>query len=68
MSRSRLPARIARVAPEGENGRMTSAHSPEPDAPAPEPATLTAAQIVAHARFSEPGLDKSSAKIGRAHV
>ena len=42
---------------------MTSAHSPEPDAPAPEPATLTAAQIVAHARFSEPGLDKSSAMI-----
>lgn len=40
---------------------MTSAQSPEPNTPAPEPAALTAAQIVAHARFSEPGLDKSSA-------
>lgn len=40
---------------------MTSAQSPEPNTPAAEPAALTAAQIVAHARFSEPGLDKSSA-------
>lgn len=39
--------------------------SPQPD-PAPQhttaqPTTLSAAQVVAHARFSEPGIDKSSA-------
>lgn len=37
---------------------MTSPHIPDQQT---EPTTLTAAQVVAHARFSEPGIDKSSA-------
>lgn len=39
---------------------MTSPQSDSPDQPA-APTTLTADQVVAHARFSEPGIDKSSA-------
>ena len=39
---------------------MTSPQSDSSDQPAPL-TTLTAHQIVAHARFSEPGIDKSSA-------
>ncbi|SMY11375.1 hypothetical protein BJEO58_00960 [Brevibacterium jeotgali] len=43
-----------------DNGRMTSPPPDPSDQPAPL-TTLTSDQVVAHARFSEPGIDKSSA-------